>query len=278
VLVVPGAWSESDLRFQAEHVAGMVAHNASFNCNAAKVLVTARGWPQRAAFVEHLREALRRTPPRVAYYPGAQARHAGFVERYPQADVLGPRGDGVVPWTWIPDVPAREGEYALTSEAFCGVLAEVAVDASDAAGFLTRAVPLANDVLWGTLSCMVLVDPRTRRRDRAALDRALLDLRYGGIAVNAWAGLLYGIGNTPWGAYPGHTPQDIRSGTGTVHNGLFLDHPEKAVLEAPFRMWPKPVYFAGHRTLDRLGRHLTTFAARRSPVAFARTLLAGLGA
>ena len=35
VLVVPGPWSESDLDFQARHVAGMVAQNASFNCNAA---------------------------------------------------------------------------------------------------------------------------------------------------------------------------------------------------------------------------------------------------
>lgn len=278
VLVVPGAWSEGDLRFQAEHVAGMVAHNASFNCNAAKVLVTARDWPQRSAFLDHVREALRRTPPRRAYYPGARDRYAAFVERYPSAEALGPPGDDVVPWTLIPDVPAREGEYALTREAFCGVLAEVAVDAGDARGYLERAVPLANDVLWGTLSCMVLVDPRTRRRERAAFDRAVLDLRYGGVAVNAWAGLLYGIGNTPWGAFPGHTPKDIRSGTGTVHNGLFLDHPQKAVLTAPFRMWPKPVYFPGHRTLDRLGRNLTTFAANRSPLAFARTLLAGLGA
>ena len=35
-------------------------------------------------------------------------------------------GDEVVPWTLIPDVPASAGEYALTEEAFCGVLAEVA--------------------------------------------------------------------------------------------------------------------------------------------------------
>ena len=47
VLVVPGPWSAADIRFQARHVASMVTQNASFNCNAAKVIVTARGWLQR---------------------------------------------------------------------------------------------------------------------------------------------------------------------------------------------------------------------------------------
>jgi len=278
VVIVPGNWSRADLAFQAEHVAGMVAHNASFNCNAAKVLVTARGWPQRGPFLDAVRAALCRTEARRAYYPGAGERYRAFLERYPSAEVLGERGEDVVPWTLIPDVPARDGEYALTREAFCGVLAEVAVDATDAETFLARAVPLCNDTLWGTLSCCVLVDRPTRGRHREAIDRAISDLRYGGVAINAWPGLLYGIGNTTWGAYPGHTREDIGSGVGVVHNGLWLDHAEKSVLYAPFRMWPKPVYFAGHRTLDRLGRHLTTFAARRTWTSFAATLLAGVRA
>ena len=31
VMVIPGAWSEAELEYQARHVAGMVAQNASFN-------------------------------------------------------------------------------------------------------------------------------------------------------------------------------------------------------------------------------------------------------
>src|SRR5215470_10932853 len=89
VLVVPGPWSESDLRFQARHVAGMVAQNASFNCNAAKVLVTARGWPERDRFLGHVRAALQKTPARKAYYPGARDRYRAFLDRYPGAQVVG---------------------------------------------------------------------------------------------------------------------------------------------------------------------------------------------
>ena len=57
-----------------------------------------------------------------------------------------------------------------------------------------------------------------------------------------------------------------------------LDHPEKSILEAPFRQLVKPVYFPGYRTLRQVGRHLTTFGARRSVPSFVATLLSGLGA
>ncbi|MCY7392793.1 MAG: aldehyde dehydrogenase family protein, partial [Leptolyngbyaceae cyanobacterium CAN_BIN12] len=43
ILIVPGNWSAGDIAFQARQVASMVAHNASFNCVAAKVVITASG-------------------------------------------------------------------------------------------------------------------------------------------------------------------------------------------------------------------------------------------
>ncbi len=107
VLVVPGRWSEGDLLFQARNVASMVAHNGSFNCTAAKVLVLARGWSQRDAFLERLHEVFMRLPARRAYYPGARGTVPGFREHYPQARALGHTGPHVVPWTVIPNVPAE---------------------------------------------------------------------------------------------------------------------------------------------------------------------------
>src|SRR6185437_14398779 len=70
IIVVPGPWSHSDLEYQARHVASMVAQNASFNCNAAKVLLTAKGWLQGKAFLASVEKALAAVPPRKAYYPG----------------------------------------------------------------------------------------------------------------------------------------------------------------------------------------------------------------
>ncbi len=264
VLVVPERWDRADLKQQARSVAGMVAHNGSFNCNAAKLIVTSRHWPQRAAFLRELREALAATPLRQAWYPGAAGRWAKFAERYPQTESYGGEEggatpEGALPWAFIPNVSAEAGELALTEESFCGVVAECALDAAGPEDFLAQATAFANDSVWGSLSCTILAPPIT---DREALDRAVAELRYGGVAVNGWAAVLFVLGQTTWGAFPGHPPTDIRSGAGWVHNTGLLDHPEKSVVRFPFRPPMKPVWDPSHRRLRSLGRGLARFEAR----------------
>lgn len=276
VLVVPGRWSSADLEFQARHVAAMVTHNAGFNCNAAQVVVLARGWAQREEFVDRLKAALARIPPRRAYYPGAQERHRGFEAHYPAAMPVGERNEGSVPWTFIPDVPPKGDEYALSQEAFCGLLSEVSIDASSAVDFLLRAVDFVNGAVWGSLSCALIVDSATAREHAAAVDGAIERLEYGGVGLNVWPGIVYGLGVTSWGAFPGHTAERIGSGQGAVHNTLLFDHPQKSVVRAPFRIRPKPIWFPDHRTLDRLGRRLLHFQLGRSPAQLAALAWTGL--
>jgi acyl-CoA reductase-like NAD-dependent aldehyde dehydrogenase len=264
VLVVPGPWSDGDLEFQARQIAGMVAQNGSFNCNAAKVVVTAKGWELRERFLTKLEAALAKAPARKAYYPGAAQRYQQFVEHYPHKKVLGEQGEQIVPWTLFRDVPAKIGEYALTQEAFCGVLAETAIEAKDAVEFLERAVPFCNEDVWGTLSCMLLIHPDTQRQHPAVFDKAIASLRYGGIAVNGWAGAIYGLCHTSWGAFPGHTLEDIQSGRGVVHNTFLFDHPQKSVVYMPFRLKPTPLWFADHKNLRALAEKLTRYEASPS--------------
>lgn len=274
VLVVPGPWSKADIAFQSRHVASMVAHNASFNCVAAKVLVTARGWHQQKAFLAQLHQELAATPSRQAYYPGAQERYQAFLDRYPRSQALAPRTEQIVPWTVISESP--QGGYALTHEAFCGVLAEVTLDTVDAGEFLAQAVDFANQKVWGTLSCVLLVHPKTQKAYAAELDQAIANLRYGGIGVNVWTGINYLLGVTTWGAFPGHSLTDICSGRGVVHNTYLFDHPQKSVVHAPFRISPTPAWFATHKNLLELGKRLTTFEADPSWGKFLRVILAAL--
>lgn len=264
VLVVPGNWSASDLAFQARHVASMVVHNASFNCAAAKVLVTAKGWAQRDLFLDYLRRELTQTPLRRAYYPGATARYQTFLEKYPQAQTFGEADEGTLPWMLISNIPAQSSEYALSEEAFCGVLAEVSLEAADPKGFLAAAVTFANEQIWGNLACTVLIDGKTQRQCRVELDTAIAQLRYGAIGINLWAGVIFGIPACTWGAFPENSPANIQSGQGVVHNAYLFDYPQKSVVSAPFRIFPTPPWFARHRSLLAMAKHYTNLQAQPS--------------
>ncbi|MEM9555564.1 MAG: aldehyde dehydrogenase family protein [Acidobacteriota bacterium] len=270
VLVVPGPWSGGDLDYQGENIASMLVNNAGFNCNAARVIVQHADWPKRQRLLDAVRAHLAATPARFAYYPGAEERHAAFQAAHPEAEHHGEAAEGELPWTLIPgvDPEARddESEIAFRQEAFCSVLAETTLEAPTVVEYIERAVEFCNRRLWGTLNVSLLVHPRSLldRRVAAAVEQAIADLRYGTVAVNCWPAVGYGLVTTTWGAYPGHTLDDIQSGTGVVHNTLMFDQAEKSVVRAPFRMTPKPPWFPSHQHTLELARRLTDFEAAPS--------------
>ncbi len=260
VLVVPGDWKPAELDYQARQTASMLAYNCGFNCNGARVIVTADGWAQRDEFLKLVKEKLAATPTRKAYYPAAKATWERFTAQYPNHTDLGDVTDeSALPWTVLEDVGTGQGEYALGNEPWCGIFSFVSLEAKDASEFLEKAVPFANDRCWGTLSINVIVHPKTEKELGGAFEQAIADLRYGGISINCWTGLSYGLVNATWGAFPGHPLDDIESGQGVVHNGLLLDHPQKSVVRAPFVIKPTPAWFTDHKNNLALGRILTKF-------------------
>jgi acyl-CoA reductase-like NAD-dependent aldehyde dehydrogenase len=287
VIVVPspagGRWRDADLAYQAENLVTTLTNNAGFNCNATRVIVQHAGSPDRDRLLAAMRALLARLPTRRAYYPGAADRYHAFVAAHPEAERFGEEAgnsQGVpawpreaaptdrLPWTLIPGLdPAARGDICYTTEAFCGLFAETPIAAGSVPEYLERAVAFANDTLWGTLNVTLVVPPAALADPAAgaAVERAIADLRYGTISVNHWAAIGYGLVVTPWGAYPGHTAQDIQSGTGVVHNTLMFSRVQKSVVRAPFHARPKPVWFAAHRTAGRLAPRLVRFEANPSP-------------
>ncbi|WP_245529998.1 aldehyde dehydrogenase family protein [Anaeromyxobacter dehalogenans] len=263
VLVVPGPWDAGTLRFQAESVAGMVTYNASFNCNAAKMLVLPRGWRRRDAFLAAVEHFMALSPARRAWYPGAADRYRALTEGRAAVRRVG-QGEGALPWTLVTGLDADSEDPAFVTEPFCSILSETAVGSEDPVDFLEQAVAFANDRLWGTLAAHIVVHPRTLADPslEAALQRAIRRLRYGTVAVNTWAGYGYGLGTAPWGAFPGSTLEDVQSGRGFVHNTVMLEGVEKVVVWHPARTFPKPPYFPSHATTDALGRSLVRLETR----------------
>jgi acyl-CoA reductase-like NAD-dependent aldehyde dehydrogenase len=247
VIVVPGPWSQSDLSYQAMHIASMLTNNAGFNCNATRVIIQHAGWKQRGDLLREIRHALSGIPLRAAYYPGAHDRQQTFVTAHPDAEVFGtPEGDELA-WTLIADLDSQKADdICFTTEAFCGLFGETALEAESVVAYIDRAVAFANEKVWGTLNATLLIHPASLKDPLVAeaIDRAVAGLRYGSIGVNYWAGISYAIGTTTWGAFPGHPISDIQSGNGVVHNTLMFTHPQKSVLRAPFHSTPTPTWFA----------------------------------
>jgi acyl-CoA reductase-like NAD-dependent aldehyde dehydrogenase len=268
VIVVPGPWSEGDLAYHAQNLATMLTNNAGFNCNAGRVIVQHAAWPQRQALLAKTREVLAQVPVRKAYYPGAVERFETFLAAHPAtAETFGTRSGDKLPWVLIPGLdPAKRDDVCFTTEAFCGIFGETALDATTVPEYIDKAVAFCNDTLWGTLNVTLIVHPESLKDPDVAraVDRAIANLRYGTVSINHWAAVGYGLVVTPWGGFPGSTPQDIQSGTGWVHNTLMFDRIQKTLVRAPFRVFPKPVWFATHKTAHLLAPKLSQFEAAPS--------------
>jgi acyl-CoA reductase-like NAD-dependent aldehyde dehydrogenase len=279
VIIVPGKWSIGELTYQAEHVATMLVNNAGFNCLAARVIVTHADWPQRDAFLGALTQALAQIPTRRAYYPGAADRCGTFVAAHPEAEQLGTGPADALPWTFIRGVePGRTKDIVFNVESFCGECAETALTAPSVAAFIDAAVAFCNDVLWGTLSATILASPTTLKDPAVAdaMDRATSDLRYGAIGVNVWHALVFAIGTTTWGAYPGHPRTDIGSGSGVVGNAAMFGRPQKSVVRGPFRARPKPPWFATASGSYDVMRRFVAFEADPSAAKIPGLLLSAM--
>jgi len=263
-IVIPGAWSDDDVAFQAENIATQKAHNAGFNCIAAQVLVLPKDWERSGALRDRIAEVLERMEQRPEYYPGAAQRRTRLTPDDSQLRSI------------VRVDPSQIDSPAFTSEAFCGVLACIELP-GNIEEYVRSAVAFANERLHGTLGANIAVHPATMKAHPQLIDEAIAQLRYGCIAVNGWTGIGYFITEAPWGAYPGHTIHDVGSGIGVVHNSYLLARTEKTVVRAPFApfprslrsgqfsLLPRPPWFVTNGMQAEIGRALCDFELSPSP-------------
>lgn len=286
IIVVPGQWSEADLRFHAEHIATMRLQNCGHNCIAGQVVIMSSDWDQADAFRAALRRAYTRAPERPIWYPGSDQRMQSAADDYPDALVLGDR--------LLVEIGQDDDPTALeNTEYFAPVLGVVTLPGTGQT-FLDAAVTHANEKLQGTLGANVLIDPATQATLGTGFERSITELRYGSIAINAWTAFAFITPTLTWGAFPGNTLDDVGSGIGIVHNALLLDQVERSVLRGPFRPFPrslpvangggrftilpKPPWFVTARTGAAVSEGLTRFRADGRILGLVKTLLQALRA
>ncbi len=272
-IVVPGPYSDAQLKFQAENLAATVTNNASFNCVATKMIVTWKGWRDRERYLDLVEGVFRRLPRRKAYYPGAMDRFVKFARHEPA------RGEpGTLPFIMLRDIDPAVHSLYCQEESFVSVVGETALEAKDEGEFLRKATEFANESLWGTLGAGIMIHPAFRKQgdNERLFQQCLAELRYGTIGVNHWPALSYAMMSPPWGGYPGATLEDTKSGIGWVHNTYMLDGIEKTVLEGPLTIFPKPLWFPTHAHAEELSRKVARFYHAPSPWRLPSVLVSAL--
>ena len=271
LIVVPGPWTKADINFQAKNIATTKLHNSGHNCVASQVLILPQNWNQSNDLLVAVRENLENIPYRPAYYPGTESRQKDMMEVYPQADEL----VGAIPRTLVTGLDANNtNEYAFNTEFFGPMYAQTEIDGDTPLEFLKNAVKFSNEKLHGTLGATILIHPKTMKEMGTAFEDCIADLHYGAIGINVWNGIVFSLAQCTWGAYPGHTYDDIQSGIGVVHNSIMLEKVEKSVAYGPFRTMPRalnlappsPPWFVTSKSAATTMKRLTKFAVDPSPL------------
>ena len=259
LIVVPGEWSNKELEHQALQVITAAKLNGGAVCGRPQTIVTSKHWPQRRAFLDALKNAIKEgTPAAGTYYPGSDDVKRTFLENYPDAETIAPENGRFKNGDFIFIEDVGEDGFAVKNEAFCQIMDEVALDVpADAAAFLPAATDFCNNKLLGSLGCMILVDEKTKKTHREAVDTAVTELNYGGISVNTIPPLIFLSPLLTWGG--NEEGKEFVSGEGNFGNVYCFENIEKSILYDDF-MSMGHMMRTNQKAFDHLAVHMTEFA------------------
>jgi acyl-CoA reductase-like NAD-dependent aldehyde dehydrogenase len=233
LLIVPGdrPWTDKEIEHQALQLVSLAKMNGGAVCGRVQTIITSKSWPQRAQFLDAIREAISEDTYAVGtYYPGVEETKKAFMENQPTAEVLKVE-NGKYPTTDFVLIPnLKEDDFAVKNEAFCQILSEIQLDTeNDVDDYLAKATTFCNEKLLGTLGCMILIDNDTMKNHEARVHKAINELKYGGIAVNTVPPNVFMNAYLTWGGC-NESKEDFVSGVGNFGNAHNYENVIKSVL------------------------------------------------
>jgi hypothetical protein len=277
VIVVPGNWKESDFDYQAENILTMLAGLNGYACCAARVLILPKFWSGSEKLIAKLEEKMDKAKPAVNYYPGTAETVSDALSCYADCDQFGSLDQDHQPWLFAKNLDPNKEEVAFNREFWGTFMAQTYIEGVNRDDYLLNAVKFSNEKLWGTLSAVIIIDPKTEKEMRVSktLQNAIDQLHYGTVSMNVSPGV--GIFTmAPWGGYPGSTSDNIQSGNCFVFNRFMLDNIEKTVLHAPFRINPKPFFFVSDKPNQKAIQAWGDFLISNKSMDIARMLIAAM--
>lgn len=224
------------MEHQCRQIASTGKMNGGAVCGRPQTIIVTKQWAQCQEFIAELHKAVEHdTIAMGSYYPGHEKVMEGFLEAHPDTKELKPEGGKFKHGSFYICDDIGEDGYAVSHEAFTQFFGILQLDcAADPPTFMKKATEFCNTKLLGTLGCMILIDEKTKAANQGALDEMLVELGYGGIAVNCGPPFVFLSCYMIWGGYGEEVGKNFVSGVGNFGNLLCYENVVKAILTDSF--------------------------------------------
>ena len=273
IIIHPGKWSTSDIKYQARKIVTAKLNNNGFNCIAAQVVVLPDGWGQTETLIKYVKHYMSKAKDRKAYYPESIERLEKLEKDkgYERVNALS---------CVTPHLTREIKAYSKfeIDEVWSSTIYFKKIEYTSVEDFAKKAIDYCNDELWGNLGVSVIIKDHDRKFNKHITNLYVDKLNYGTVAVNEWAAIGYIIPQLPWGGFPGNRDNDIQSGQSVVHNSMLFESPLKGVVNTKFRISRiiDPPWFVTNKKARRLFKNLTYYQIHNSNINFLKLIFAAL--
>ena len=273
IIIHPGKWSTSDIKYQARKIVTAKLNNNGFNCIAAQVVVLPDGWGQTETLIKYVKHYMSKAKERKAYYPESIERLEKLEKDkgYERVNALS---------CVTPHLTREIKAYSKfeIDEVWSSTIYFKKIEYTSVEDFAKKAIDYCNDELWGNLGVSVIIKDHDRKFNKHITNLYVDKLNYGTVAVNEWAAIGYIIPQLPWGGFPGNRDNDIQSGQSVVHNSMLFESPLKGVVNTKFRISRiiDPPWFVTNKKARRLFKNLTYYQIHNSNINFLKLIFAAL--
>ena len=273
IIIHPGKWSTSDIKYQARKIVTAKLNNNGFNCIAAQVVVLPDGWGQTETLIKFVKHYMSKAKERKAYYPDSIERLEKLEKDkgYERVNALS---------CVTPHLTREIKAYSKfeIDEVWSSTIYFKKIEYTSVEDFANKAIDYCNDELWGNLGVSVIIKDHNRKFNKHITNLYVDELNYGTVAINEWAAIGYIIPQLPWGGFPGNRDNDIQSGQSVVHNSMLFESPLKGVVNTKFRISRiiDPPWFVTNKKARRLFKNLTYYQIHNSNINFLKLIFAAL--
>ena len=273
IIIHPGKWSTSDIKYQARKIVTAKLNNNGFNCIAAQVVVLPDGWGQTDTLIKFVKHYMSKAKERKAYYPESIERLEKLEKDkgYERVNALS---------CVTPHLTREIKAYSKfeIDEVWSSTIYFKKIEYTSIEDFADKAIDYCNDELWGNLGVSIIIKDHDKKFNKHITNLYIDKLNYGTVAINEWAAIGYIIPQLPWGGFPGNSDNDIQSGQSVVHNSMLFESPLKGVVNTKFRISRiiDPPWFVTNKRARRLFKNLTYYQINNSNINFLKLIFAAL--